>query len=181
MKWRVTQPSTEMLFNATNAMNHLRTDGVEDTQYITALIPAATSHAEELMECSLLTRTIEATFFAGERMYLPRGPVQEILSVTVNGVAQAPGSYSIESYGNNDLLRFNNSTIQPFAAPQTIVCTYLAGFGGPADVPPDITQVIRCHVGLLYEQRELATDRTVTKVPFIADFYRLRGRGTGVG
>lgn len=162
-------------------MFHLRIEAVEDTPYIESLIAAATSHAEEIMECSLLTRTIEAIFFAGERMFLPRGPVQEILSVSVDGKVQDPSTYTIESYGNNDLLRFNNSTVQPFAAPTTLICTYKAGFGGPNDVPPDVIQVIRCHVGLMYEQREMATDRTITPVPFIADFYRLRGRGTGVG
>lgn len=181
MKWKLIESSYDTLLTVTDVMAHLRVDDVAEKPYLETLIAAATAHAEELLECSLLTRTLEATFFAGERMYLPRGPVQEISSVTIDGQFQRPNDYCIESYGNNDLLCFRGSTIQPFSAPKTIVCTYDAGFGEREDIPADILQVVRCHVGLLYEQRELATDRTVTPVPFIADFYRLRGRGAGVG
>lgn len=181
MNWRVIQPPTGALLNPESVMKHLRVDDYDSYSYIGTIIEAASAHAEELMECSLLTRTIQATFYAHDRMYLPRGPVQNIVSVTVNGTVQDPATYSVECFGHSDLLRYNNSTHQPFAAPTTLVCTYLAGYGSSKDIPADILQTIRCHVGLLYENRELASERTMTPVPFISEFYKLRGRGTGVG
>lgn len=181
MKWQVIQPPTDLLLSVDDVMVQLRTATSDEAPYLQTLIAAATAHAEELMECSLLTRTIQATYYAHDRMYLPRGPVQSIVNVTVNGAVQNPGTYSVEGFGHNDLLRYNNSTHQPFAAPITLVCTYVTGYGDASDVPADILQVIRCHIGMLYENRELVAERTITPVPFISEFYKLRGRGTGVG
>jgi uncharacterized phiE125 gp8 family phage protein len=134
------------------------------------------------MQCSLITRTITATFYSGENLYLPRGPVQSIASVAINGVTVDPSAYATEQYGSGVLLRINNGTIQPYAAPTVLTVVYSAGYGdNPADVPADILAAVKCHVGLLYENREVAQDRTVTPVPFLEDFYRLRGLEVGVG
>src|SRR5204863_1965209 len=98
------------------------------------------------------------------------------------GHTVSPLAYSIERYGHAELLRYNNGNIQPHAAPATLTVTYTAGYADTAEgVPADILQVIKCHVGLLYESREVATDRTITPVPFIEDFYKLRSREPGVG
>ncbi|MBV8780148.1 MAG: hypothetical protein JO353_02015 [Phycisphaerae bacterium] len=152
-----------------------------DDAFVTGLIAAAIAHAEVAMACSLLTRSVTATFYSGENLYLPRGPVQDITSVTVNGTTIDPSAYSTEQYGHGVLLRINNGTIQPYAAPATIEVTYDAGYGEADDVPADIIAAIKAHVALLYENREVAGDRTIKPVPFLEDFYRLRALDVGVG
>src|SRR5262249_39552426 len=118
----------------------------------------------------------------GEILSLPRGPVVSVSSVALNGVTIPAPSYSIERYGNAELLRYQNGNIQPHAPPAELRVVYEAGHGpSAADVPADIVQIIKCYVGLLYEQREAATDRTITPVPFIEDFLKLRCREPGVG
>jgi uncharacterized phiE125 gp8 family phage protein len=177
-----TQSQPGSLFDIDDAKMHLRIDGLEEDTYLAGLIAAATSHAELSMQCSLLNRTITATFYAGETLNLPRGPVVSVSLVTLNGVAVSDSAYSIERYGTSELLRYNNGNTQPHAAPAELTVTYTAGYGdSPTDIPADIIQVIKCHVGLMYEQREVATDRTITPVPFISDFYKLRSREPGVG
>ena len=182
MKWTQAQPGTPLL-TLDDVKEHLRLiDGQDDGDYIAALVAAATAHAEQAMACSLITRAVTATFYSGENLYLPRGPVQSITSVQVGGQTVSPSAYSTEQYGHSTLLRFNNGTIQPLAAPATLVVTYQAGYGPTAtDVPADIVAAVRCHVGLLYENRESAADRTVTPVPFIDSFYKLRSLDGGVG
>jgi uncharacterized phiE125 gp8 family phage protein len=180
MKWSQSQPSA--LFDVDAIKTHLRIDTDTEDDYLTGLITAAVSHAENLMGCSLLQRTITATFYSGETLNLPRGPLVSVSSVSVGGTPVSSSAYSTESYGTVDVLRFNNSYTQPYAAPVELVATYLAGYGTTPDaIPADIVQVIKCHIGLLYEQREAATDRTITPVPFVEDFYKLRSREPGVG
>lgn len=180
MHWTQTQPAP--LFDVFDVKTHLRIEGTEEDGYLDGLIAAATSHAEHVMASSLIQRTITATFYSGELLSLPRGPVISVSSVAVNGQPVSPSAYSIERYGTAELLRYNNGNTQPHAAPATLTVVYQAGYGAAEEnVPADIVQIIKCHVGLLYEQREAATDRTITPVPFIEDFYRLRSREPGVG
>jgi len=168
--------------NSQTAMTQAHIDDQDETFYVQSLIAAATAYAEECMEASLLTRTITATYYSNDDLILPRGPVQEILSVSVNGSPQDAGVYALEGYGRTDVLRYNNGYIQPYAAPATFTVTYKAGYGDTAaTIPPDILHAIKAHVALLNENRELANEKTITPVPFLADFYRLKGRGTGVG
>lgn len=182
MKWTATQPAGAVLA-LSDVTAHLRiTDTQGQDTYLTALIVAATAHAEQAMQCSLLTRTITATFYSGENLYLPRGPVQAITSVAVDGGPVDPSAYSTEQYGNSTILRINNGYIQPYSAPSVLTVVYTTGYGdNPSDVPADILAAIKCHVGLLYENREVAQDRTVSPVPFLEDFYKLRGLDCGVG
>lgn len=182
MKWTQTQPGTPLL-TLDEVMEHLRmADAQGQDAYLMTLVAAATAHAEQAMQCSLLTRTVTATFYAGETMYLPRGPVQQVTAVQANGQTASPAAYSTEQYGHATLLRYQSGTIQPLAAPAVLTVTYTAGYGDdPSGVPADLLSAVKCHVGLLFENREVAQDRTVTPVPFLEDFYRLRSLEVGVG
>src|SRR5438067_1689403 len=116
MKWNQTQPDD--LLDVDAIKTHLRIDsGTSEDTYLAGLIAAAVSHAEQVMQCSLMTRTITATFYSGETLYLPRGPVVSVSSVSVSGSPVAPSAYSLEQYGTSDLLRYNNGNVQPHAAP----------------------------------------------------------------
>jgi uncharacterized phiE125 gp8 family phage protein len=181
MKYEQTQPENPLL-DITDVKTHLRIDGTTEDTYLEGLITAAVAHAELSMQCSLLQREITATFYAGETLNLPRGPVVSISSVSVGPTPVSEGAYGLERHGTIDLLRYNNGNIQPLAAPATLTVVYLAGYGEtPDDVPADILQVIKCYVGLMYENREVATDRTFTPVPFLDEFYKLNSREPVIG
>ncbi len=176
MNWTQTKPAP--LIDASSIRTHLRIDDDSQDAYLTTLIVAATAHAEQAMGASLLTRNVSASFSAGETLYLPRGPISSVSSVSLGATPLPSGAYGIDRYGNTEVLRYQGGNTAP--APVTV--QYVAGYGPTLDdVPADIVQVIKCYVGLLYEQRETATDRTVTPVPFIEDFLRLHSRECGVG
>lgn len=180
MRW--TQSQSDPLITLDDLKQHLRIDSTAEDNYLTGLIAAATSHAEISMQCSLLNRTITAMFYANEPLSLPRGPVQSVSSVSVSGSPVSSSVYSLERYGTLDVLRYQMGKVMPHPAPATLSVVYIAGYGATAaDVPPEIIQVIKCHAGLMYEQREVATDRTITAVPFISEFYKLHSREPGVG
>ena len=179
MKWSATSPAAQPIL-AADLRTHLRIDDSTQDAYLTTIIAAAVAHAEQVMQCSLIQRTITATFYPGEHLALPRGPIISVASVTVDGDAQDASTYELRGYGSLDLLYYRNMTTQPHAVP--LIAVYSAGHGAAAaDVPADILQVIKCHAGLLYENRETAADRAIMAVPFIEEFFRLRARGVQAG
>src|SRR5690606_18183664 len=67
---------------ATEVREHLRLGDADADSFIEMLIGAAVDHAEDAMSIALMPRTISATFYNGEPLILPRGPVLEMLRVT---------------------------------------------------------------------------------------------------
>lgn len=177
MKWTTTSPPANSIIDFNDIGYHLRDDDdvlatTAEQNYLTRLIAAATDFAETLMQTSLVTRTIAATFYRGDKLVLPRGPVISILScIDANG----PISYTLETQGNTDYLVTPNS----FSAP--LIVTYTAGYGTAADCPPMVVQSICTHVATLYENRESISDKTMMVVPHsLADFYKMKSRGSAV-
>jgi uncharacterized phiE125 gp8 family phage protein len=187
MKFATTTPPANDLFTSSQLAYHCRLDtdlaaDSDEESYLIDLLSAATEYAEEATASSLLTRTITATFYAPDnlnlnRIVLPRGPVQTILSVT-NGDGNAITTATLSCQGNSDILTLPNGWIQP------LVVVYTAGYGpDPQDCPGDIRQAVRQHVATLYEYRETVTEKsTATVVPHtLADFYARKCRTSGVG
>jgi len=146
-----------------------------EQNYLIDLQATAVEFAETMMGTSLLTRTVTAIFNQRDALYLPRGPIISITSIEDKNAAIT--DYEIRGHGNAEELYLPHG----FTAPLTVV--YQAGYGAdPSDVPSDIRHAIRAHVGLLYERRESAGDRTITTVPHsLEDFYRLKSRNSQVG
>jgi uncharacterized phiE125 gp8 family phage protein len=200
VKWSQTAPGSA-LFAFSDIAYHLRIDSdvqalTAEQNYVNSLVAAATEYAEEALYASLVTRTITATFFLddGPSLTLPRGPVQSITSVTDQDGAH-PG-YTLERYGRYDqiicpswrlpmpyMAIWDNYPVIQQLPRRSLAVVYQAGFGDAAtNVPADIMQAIRVHVGLMYEQRQSATDRTITAVPHSLEaFYRLKSRQVPVG
>lgn len=177
MKWTQTTPAAIPVSYA-QAAAHLRLYDDTDRDYVLDLIAAAVEYAETALESSLVTRTITATWFATDAdLWLPRGPVQSITTVVGLGNRAVAGC-AVEGYGTADLLVAPSNGYQP---PLTAV--YQAGYGdNAADVPADIRLAIRQHVYSLYENRQPSSDLDQMPVPGnLADFYRGKKRGTGVG
>ena len=191
MKWTQTTPAAQ-LFAFGDLAYHLRIDAdaqsTAEQNYVLSLLAAATEYAEESLFASLITRTITAVYYGAEPLDLPRGPVQGVTSV-VDENDNAIAGYSLIRVGRNDRIEVPRyyrywlrdwDTTVPIA---TLTAVYQAGFGDAvSNVPADILQAVRAHVGLMYERREAAGDRTLTDVPHsLAAFYARKSRQVGVG
>jgi hypothetical protein len=172
-KWYVSTPPAAPLFDAATVAEWLRVDPADAAQ-LADVIAAAVEYAEEAMATSLMPRTITATFYAGEPVRLPRGPVLEVLSVTGHGGAVLT-DYDVTHVGRSIVLKIK----QGFTHPLTVV--YRAGYASASAVPADIRQAVKAHVGTLWEHRESVSGKKLEAVPHqLADFYRLKARTVGV-
>ena len=198
MKWSATVPSTYPVTFEDIAKQE-RLDNFKQADYVNALIATAVEYAETRLGSSLMQRTVTAVFYRGDKLFLPRGPVQSITSVTDGyGNVIDPSKYGLEGYGNSDYLRFGNQGLDwagwsfgilgdwldiagwGYKTPLTVV--YVAGYPDAASVPADFKGAIRAHVGTLYKMRESVTTGAVVSVPHsLDDFYRLKSRNTGIG
>ena len=202
MKWTQSQPIPAGIWTTAQIAYHLRLDpdlanSSDEQAYLTDLQNTAVEAAEELMGCSLLTRTVTAEYFgpnAGfsfgygwsqtyynnhrNRLRLPRGPVQSITSASdANGVISS-GKYTLGADGVRDYIELDLGWTQPL----TVV--YVAGWGSSvSQVPADIRQAIRLHVATLYENREsIGVGKSSDAIPqSLADFYRSKSRNLGIG
>jgi uncharacterized phiE125 gp8 family phage protein len=180
MLWTQTTPNQLLTFDQLSW--HLRLDpdtaaDPNEIDYVNDLIVAATDYAENSLSASLLTRTVTATFFLGDKIILPRGPVQSITTVTDNGNTLSTTQFLWTRVGNTDLMAVPNGWQGP------LVVVYQSGFGDdPTTVPGDIRQAIRVHVGTMYENRESVSDKTMVVVPHSLElFYQKRNRTSYVG
>lgn len=115
-------------------------------------ISAATSRAEQYTRRALITQTLKALFVPDGSscrcsllLRLPRPPVQEVESVTVDGGAIDPATYTLNEWGVIEL-----------AAPLAMAATvrYKAGYGDDAEsVPYMIREGILQYATILYENR----------------------------
>jgi uncharacterized phiE125 gp8 family phage protein len=191
--WTQSQPTPASIWTTDQLAYALRIDsdlsGTTDEQdYLTDLQNAAVEYAEQAMGTSLLTRTITTTYYGYHRsvysalvyptgchkLYLPRGPIISISSVTdANG---AISNYQVSGAGTTDLIEIKQQWVGP------LVIVYQAGYGDDAStIPADIRQAIRTHVATLYENRESISDKPMTEVPqSLKDFYQLKARYRGV-
>jgi uncharacterized phiE125 gp8 family phage protein len=174
MKYSNARPSTPALITWDQIAAQLRLDQTDDEDYVNDLIDACTDYAETALESSLLNRTITATFYRQDTLWLPRGPIVSITSVTDANGNHPP--YDLEGYGTADLLVCPQGHVSPL----TVV--YVAGFGTDStNVPAQIRQAIRVHVSTLYENRESVADKNMMPVPHsLESFYRLNARRRGI-
>ena len=167
----VVVPPAALPVTAAAAIAHLRLAPDTDAAYLELLIAAATAHAEDAMECSLMPRTLTATYYDDEPLRLRRGPLLELLSVAGRGDETSAG-YELRHAGH---AAFVVLTTDALAYPISV--TYRAGYESAGAVPADVRLAILAHVGTLYENRESASDKAVKAVPHhLDDFYRLKRR-----
>jgi len=173
-KWSVTIPPTDTPVSTQEVVDHLRLDG-RDSGWLDNFIAAATDYAEEKLSAALMPRTIRATFYDGEALILPRGPLIEVQTITDRDGA-ATTEYEIKHTGHTAQIVLTRSIQYP------ISITYQAGYASAQTIPSSIRLAILMHVGTLWENRESITDKTKTIIPHsLEDFYRLKCRSVGVG
>jgi hypothetical protein len=137
-------------------------------------IDAASDYAEDAMSCTLMARTYLKTFYNGERLTLPRGPLLGVVSVRGHG-DNADRPYDISHSGNLAEVVISGSVAYPVSV------TYRAGHETAAAIPAGIRLCLLQHAATMHDNRESVSDRTKTPVPHsLADFYARKSRSTGV-
>jgi len=171
-KWFVVDAPDEWPVSEKEAGEHLR--AAADVGSFCPYIAAATEYAEDRLSAALMPRIIRATFYDGEPLYLPRGPLLEVQSITDrNGTAIS--GYEIRHDGHRVQIVLTAGGIYPIAI------TYRAGYPSAAAIPRAIRLAILMHVATLWENRESITDKSKTIIPHsLEDFYRLKRRAVGV-
>jgi uncharacterized phiE125 gp8 family phage protein len=150
-------------------------DTTEDDDYIGALIEAATTWCEDYCDRTFADKTYTVAFddFFGTRIELPRPPVR--LNATATS-ATVTISY-VDTGGATQTLTWSQSGTQQFRLDRdhvpaliyptyldvwpsvriddkSVQITYLAGYGGAANVPKPAVHAIKMLVGHWYANRE---------------------------
>lgn len=177
---KVTTPPTGTIWQLADIKQALRIDISDDDSMLAKKLAAAVNYAESKMATAFLTRTMVAVFYdPPEKLWLPMGPIQSILSVVDGtGTTLDPTLYRIQAHGNCEYLHLLSGL--NWMPPLTI--TYTCGYGTADNVPADIADAIMAHTGLLYGNRESANSVTLNPVPHqLEEFYKLHSRQPLVG
>jgi len=159
-----------------DAKEHLRVvDFTDDDTYIGGLVDAATAWCEDYCDRTFADKTYTVAFddFFGSRIELPRPPVR--LNATAAN-ATVTISY-VDTSGTTQTLTWSQSGTQQFRLDRdhvpalvfpnyletwpsvriddkSVQITYLAGYGGAANVPTPAKHAIKMLVGHWYANRE---------------------------
>lgn len=172
-------------------------DPQDDTMF-EGWIAAAREHCEDYLGLSLATKTLEVALDSwptvradgGTAIYLPGGPVREIVSVFVPALDEDATSDDVDSdelhdetvYADGQVhpsvysLDAHRSRIYPVTAwPSVTTATnavrirYLAGYGVDSDGGEALPKVIRAAmllvIGHLYANRESTTEKAMATLP----------------
>jgi uncharacterized phiE125 gp8 family phage protein len=150
-------PPTSLPITYQQAARHLRLPDDHDQPYVNDAINDTVAHVQNEIEGSLLTQTVQATHYdiPGQKFYLPRGPVQSIVSVTANGQAIADTLYTLEGAGTYDYLYCDELLAPP------VIVTYIAGY---ATIPLDLRRLILIQLSQFYEYRSGQSEKTLVEV-----------------
>jgi uncharacterized phiE125 gp8 family phage protein len=150
-----------------DAKAHLRVDFTDDDNLITALITAARMAAEQFTRRAFITQTWQLTHdgfpIGGGPIYVPRPPLQSVLSVQyldMNGNVQslAEGTnYVLDSQSEPARIALPYAHYWPVTRLQVnaVWVQFTAGYGNDGTtVPAPIIAAIKLMLGHLYENRE---------------------------
>ena len=191
-------PATEPVTLA-EAKAHLRIDHTAEDDYIEDfVIPAARRYAETLTQRAFITQTwiLRMNGFGVDPIVLPRPPLVSITSIAYTDSAGDSQTWSASATGyvlERPTGEYSmNATVQPaysVSYPTTrdivdsVVITYVAGYGAASVVPVGIKQGVLMLVDDLYSHRGSRTDKpsvpaaiaaTSLLSPFVAYRYDLR-------
>lgn len=168
----VTQPASEPV-SLTEAKAHLRVDASDEDGLITGLISTVRSMAEVALRRSLVTQTLDACFdhFPGchadqparsgaafELLLPPLVSVTSLTYVDTNGTTQTlpTDQYQVDARSQPARILPAYGYFWPATRQQANAVTvrFVAGYGGPEDVPSCIKSWMLIKLATLYENRE---------------------------
>jgi|SRR3990167_1015499 len=186
MSLKLITPPAGLVVSLVEARAHLRVDGTDDDTLITAMIGAATDHAEQMTGRALLPQTLELTLDAFPAEFeLTRQPVTAITSIIYQSTAAALVTLSNTLYTLDASDDFGPAKVTPayntvwpdtLADVAAVKLRYVAGYANAAAVPEAIKSWIKLQVGAMYAQREAFAERQVYPLGFVdalLDRYRV--------
>jgi len=173
----ITAPATEPVTLAEMKL-HSRIDGNDDDALVTSLIIAARMQIEQMANTKLITQTLALSIDSlpdSGILYLD-GPVQ---SVTTFEYTDLDGNlqewddtlYQVDITANPARLMpiYDEDYPDILDDYNSIVVTYVAGYGNAAAVPAIIKQAIKMLVAHWYNQRETVGEVQGYEVPYAVD------------
>lgn len=155
-------PSEEPVSLA-DAKNHLNVDFDDDDYLIQQMIVSARQQVEEYTNLKLITQTVVEYFddFPGAGVLKPLfSPVRSVTSIQYtdsNGDLQAWGAanYDVDTIGKPCRIKPVDGATWPITKDKlnSVVITYVVGFGGADDVPAPIRSAILLLIGEMYDYR----------------------------
>jgi len=173
----ITPPATEPVTLAEMKL-HSRIDVDEDDALVTSLIIAARMQIEQMANTKLITQTLALSIDSlpdSGILYLD-GPVQ---SVTTFEYTDLDGNlqewddtlYQVDITANPARLMpiYDEDYPDILDDYNSIIVTYIAGYGNAAAVPAIIKQAIKMLVAHWYNQRETVSETQNYEVPYAVD------------
>ena len=161
----------------TEVKQHLRIDSADTTEdvYLLSLIASATRFVEDETGQQLSLAEAKLTLDrwpSGRELVLPKPPLNAVTGVFYTdptGIEQtlSPAAYTVDATGKPGriVLRPGQSWPATDGSANCIRIEFDAGYPTPDAVPSNLRHVILLQVGHWFENREAATDRTITEVP----------------
>jgi uncharacterized phiE125 gp8 family phage protein len=170
-------PASEPL-TLVEAKAHLRVDSSAEDDLITSLIEAARRMAEAYTQRQLVTATYTLTLDDFPDSYgdicLPRTPLGSVSSIAYTDVAGDSQTLATTVYEVIDDDVSASVVLKPgqrwpsvqVDKRHAVVVTFTAGYGSSgSDVPESARAAMLLIVGNLYENREAATERSMSSLP----------------
>lgn len=149
---RVVSPAEEPV-TLDEVKDFIKLDGSGEDAQLSRLIAAARERAEHWMRRSIITQRwrISLDYGVADSVWLPMGPVRQIISVSLIDTENTSQALSSDAYWLNAA-----RTMAVFLSPLTahrVEIEYETGFGAAADVPADIKTGLLGDITFMYENR----------------------------
>lgn len=177
-------PASEPL-TATEVKNYLKVDTSADDDLITDIIAAARRQVEAYTSLALISQTIVQKWDAlpptSGALYLARGPLISLSSITYTDTAGASQTLSTDYYLVDDYdvpakvrLKYGQTWPDTYNQDNVITATYTAGYADADSVPEDIKQAMLLLIADMYENRTDYVKRMPTAAEYLMDKYRVK-------
>ena len=178
MALRLVTPPVAEPISLDEAKAHLRVEHNEEDSQIQAWITSARVASENDTKRVYITQIWELILNAlpdGGVIKLPppATPVQEILSIKVNGKEEPLDNFAIDTYNAQIALKPGYSLPKLNFPVGGLVVTFNAGFGESSDVPAPLKSAILLRVGHFYLNREAVGLATLKALPMAVESLEL--------
>lgn len=173
----VTPPATEPITLAEMKL-HSRIDNSDDDTLVEGLITAARMHLEQMSQTRFITQTLTLSCddFPDNGILYLEGPVQSVTSIEyydLDGNIQTWSDefYQVDTTANPARIMpmYNSFWPEYLDDYNSVIVTYVAGFGNAAAVPALMKQALKMLVGHWYSHRETTTETQAYEVPYAVD------------
>lgn len=169
-----TAPAAEPV-SAAEFKSHARIDHTDDDTYISSFVlPAARQYVEEYTRSSLIDQSWDLWLDAFPTViYLPRGPVDSVTSITYTDSAGAGQTLGTAVYtADTDSIpariyeAYGQTWPVTYGIPKAVKVRFKAGYGtAGTDCPYPVIQAIKIVAAELYENREQSDIRLHYELP----------------